>query len=76
MRTEKCVHTQYASLTTSLGCEKYTFDKETVSNINKNISLENIVADSDCQHGFRSQRSCETQLVHSFMTWIVTWIEH
>ena len=35
-----------------------------VSNINKHLSLENILA--DCQHGFRSQRSCETQLVQLF----------
>ena len=34
------------------------------SNINKHLSLENILA--DCQHGFRSQRSCETQLVQFF----------
>ena len=32
-----------------------------VSNINKHLALENILA--DCQHEFRSQRSCETQLV-------------
>ena len=35
-----------------------------VSNINKHLSLENIFA--DCQHGFRGQRSCETQLVQFF----------
>ena len=35
-----------------------------VSNINKHLSLENILA--DYQHGFRSQRSCETQLVQFF----------
>ena len=34
-----------------------------VSNM-KHISLENSFA--DCQHGFRSQRSCETQLVQFF----------
>ena len=32
-----------------------------VSNINKHLALDSIPA--DCQHGFRSQRSCETQLV-------------
>ena len=32
-----------------------------VSNINKHLALESILA--DCQHGFRNQRSCETQLV-------------
>ena len=35
-----------------------------VSNINKHIAFESILA--DCQHGFRSQRSCETQLVQFF----------
>ena len=34
-----------------------------VSNINKHLAFESILA--DCQHGFRSQRSCETQLVQS-----------
>ena len=29
--------------------------------INKNVALDSRFA--DCQHGFRSQRSCETQLV-------------
>ena len=33
-----------------------------VSKINKHLALDSILA--DCQHGFRSQRSCETQLVH------------
>ena len=32
-----------------------------VSNINKHLALDGILA--DCQHCFRSQRSCETQLV-------------
>ena len=32
-----------------------------VSNINKLLALDSILA--DCQHGFRSRRSCETQLV-------------
>ena len=32
-----------------------------VSNINKHLALDSILA--DCQHGFPSQRSCETQLV-------------
>ena len=32
-----------------------------VSNINKNLTLDSIL--TDCQHGFRSQRCCETQLV-------------
>ena len=32
-----------------------------MSNTNKHLALDSILA--DCQHGFRSQRSCETQLV-------------
>ena len=32
-----------------------------VNYINKHLTLDSILA--DCQHGFRSQRSCETQLV-------------
>ena len=32
-----------------------------VSNINKHLALDSILA--DCQHAFRSQRSFETQLV-------------
>ena len=35
-----------------------------VSNINKPLAFESILA--DCQHGFRSQRSCETQLVQFY----------
>ena len=35
-----------------------------VSNLNKHLAFESILA--DCQHGFRSQRSCETQLVQFF----------
>ena len=34
-----------------------------VTNINKHLALDSILA--DCQHGFRSRRSCETQLVQS-----------
>ena len=32
-----------------------------MSNINKHLALNSILA--DCQHGFRSRRSCETRLV-------------
>ena len=35
-----------------------------VGNINKRLALESILA--DCQHGFRSQRSCEPQLVQFY----------
>ena len=38
-----------------------TLEHILVSNINKHLALDSILA--DCQHGFRNQRSCETQLV-------------
>ena len=38
-----------------------TLEHILVSNINKHLALDSILA--DCQHGFRSQRSCEAQLV-------------
>ena len=38
-----------------------TLEHILVSNINKHLALDSILA--DCQHGFRRQRSCETQLV-------------
>ena len=38
-----------------------TLEHIIVSNLNKHLAFERILA--DCQHGFRSQRSCETQLV-------------
>ena len=38
-----------------------TLEHILVSNINKHLALDSILA--DCQHGFRSQRSWETQLV-------------
>ena len=41
-----------------------TLEHIIVSNINKHLAFESILA--DCQHGFRSQRSCETQLVQCF----------
>ncbi|MCG8116962.1 MAG: reverse transcriptase domain-containing protein, partial [Candidatus Thiodiazotropha endolucinida] len=41
-----------------------TLEHILVSNINKHLAFESILA--DCQHGFRSQRSCETQLVQFF----------
>ena len=46
----------------SLTCICYkTLEHMLVSNINKHLAFESILA--DCQHGFRSKRSCETQLV-------------
>ena len=41
-----------------------TLDHIIVSNINKHLAFESDLA--DCQHGFRSQRSCETQLVQFY----------
>ena len=41
-----------------------TLEHITVSNINKHLAFESILA--ECQHGFRSQRSCETQLVQFY----------
>ena len=41
-----------------------TLDYIILSNINKRLAFESILA--DCQHGFRSQRSCETQLVQFY----------
>ena len=38
-----------------------TLEHILASNINKHLALDSILA--DCQHGFRSRRSCETQLV-------------
>ena len=46
-------------LLTCICCK--TLEHIIVSNINKHLAFESILA--DCQHGFRSQRSCETQLV-------------
>ena len=44
---------------TSICCK--TLEHIIVSNINKRLAFESILA--DCQHGFRSQRFRETQLV-------------
>ena len=41
-----------------------TLEHIIVSNINKHLAFESILA--DCQHGFRSQRSYETQLVQFY----------
>ena len=38
-----------------------TLEHILVSNINKNLALDSILA--DCPHWFRSRRSCETQLM-------------
>ena len=44
---------------TCISCK--TLEHILVSNIHKHLALDSTLA--DCQHGFRSQRSCETQLV-------------
>ena len=41
-----------------------TLEHIIVSNMNKRLAFESILA--DCQHGFRSQRSCRTQLVQFY----------
>ena len=41
-----------------------TLEHIIVSNINKHLAFESIL--DDCQHGFRSQRSCETKLVQFY----------
>ena len=46
---------------TCICCKTLGLEHILVSNINKHFALDSILA--DCQHGFRSQRSCETQLV-------------
>ena len=57
-------------LTTGVCCK--TLEYILVSNINKHLALDSILA--DCQHGFRSQRSCETQLVQFGTTSSATWM--
>ena len=42
-----------------------TLEHIIVSNINKHFVFKNILA--DCQHDYRSQRSCETPLVQFFL---------
>ena len=45
-------------------CRSHASEHIIVSNVNKNLAFESILA--DCQYGFLSQRSCETQLVQFF----------
>ena len=56
---EKYSAANYRPLSLTCNCCK-TLEHIIVSNINKHLAFESILA--DCQHGFRSQRSCETQL--------------
>ena len=51
-----------------------TVEHSIVSNINKHLAFESILA--DCQHSFRSQRSCEIDLFSSTMTWSAIWVVH
>ena len=68
MATNKCVFKKdekydaanYRPVSLECICCK-TLEHILVSNINKHLALDSILADS--QHGFRSQRSCEIQLV-------------
>ena len=57
---EKYDAANYRPVSLTCNCCK-TLEHILVSNINKHLALDSILA--DCQHGFRSQRSCETQLV-------------
>ena len=57
---EKYYAANYRPVSLTCICCK-TLEHILVSNINKHLALDSILA--DCQHGFRSQRSCETQLV-------------
>ena len=57
---EKYDDANYRQVSLTCICCK-TLENILVSNINKQFALDSILA--DCQHGFRSQRSCETQLV-------------
>ena len=62
-KCEKYDPANYRPVSLTCICCK-TLEQIIVSIINKHLSLENILA--DCQHGFRSQRSCETQLAQFF----------
>ena len=60
---EKYNAANYRPLSVTCICSK-TLEHIIVSNINKHLAFESIFA--DCQHGFRSQRSCETQRVQFY----------
>ena len=57
---EKYDAANYRPVSLTCICCKH-LEHKIVSNINKHLAFESIFA--DCQHGFRSQSSCETQLV-------------
>ena len=60
---EKYDAANYRPMSLTCICCK-TLEHIIVSNINKHLAFESILA--DCQHGFRSQRSCATVLVQFF----------
>ena len=63
IKGEKYNAANYRPVSLTCICCK-TLEHIIVSNINKHLAFESILA--DCQHGFRSQRSCETQLVQFY----------
>ena len=63
IKCEKYNAANYRPVSLTCICCK-TLQQIIVSNINKHLTFESILA--DCQHGFRSQRSCETLLVQSY----------
>ena len=62
-KDEKYDAANYRPVSLTCICCK-TLEHILVSNINKHLTFESILA--DCQHGFRSQSSCETQLVQFY----------
>ena len=60
---EKYNAANYRQVSLTCICCK-TLEHIIVSNKNKHLAFESILA--GCQHGFRSQRSCKTQLVQFF----------
>ena len=59
-KSEKYDAANYRLVSLTCICCK-TLENILVSNINKHLAVDSILA--DCQHGFRSQRSCKTQLI-------------
>ena len=62
-KVEKYDAANYRPVSLTCICCK-TLEHIIVNNIYKHLAFESILA--DCQHGFRSQRSCETKLVQFF----------